>query len=233
MFIATAHATPPRWLLMALAGLVASLATAGPERLVRYAAAPASGSERRLTVKDEAWPVPDAVLRSGTLSFTGHSTPGTFVGTTTVVKGSIEGSGDVVSARGWVEAPVATLSTHNGHRDSDLRASMEVDKYPTMRFDLTSVTLDSPGVPPDTVRTTLHGRLTIHGIVHEVSLPATLAVNGGAIDVTGGFPLDLADYRIGGLTRFLGALRMQRNIEVTFRLRFEATPHAMARERER
>ena len=83
------------------------------------------------------------------------------------------------------------------------------------------------------MHTRLHGRLTIHGIVHEVSLPATLAVNGGAIDVTGGFPLDLADYRIGGLTRFLGALRMQRNIEVTFHLRFEATPHAVARERER
>ena len=233
MFIDTAHATPSKVLPMVLAGVVAFLAAAPTERVVRYATAPAPGPARALTVKGAPWPVPDAILRSGTLSFTGHSTVGTFVGTTTAVSGAIEGSPDVVGTRGRVEAPVASLSTSNDRRDRDLRATMEVDKYPTMRFDLASVTLDSPGVPPDTVRTTLHGRLTIHGVTRDVTIPAALVVNSGAIDVTGGFPLDLVDYRIGGLTRFLGALRMQRNIEVTFRLRFEATPDAMARARER
>src|SRR5258706_2019932 len=37
--------------------------------------------------KHETWPAPNAVLRSGTLSFTGHSTLGDFVGTTTAVSG--------------------------------------------------------------------------------------------------------------------------------------------------
>ena len=182
--------------------------------------------------RSRQWPVPDAVLRSGTLSFTGHATLGAFVGTTTSVSGRLTGSADVANARGWVEAPVATLATANNHRDRDLRASMEVDKYPTMRFDLTGVSVDSPGAPPDTVRATLLGRLTIHGVSREVSLPATLVDIGDAIEVAGDFPLDLADYRIGGLTKMLGALRMRRNIEVTFRLHFEASTHTTAGELE-
>src|SRR5262249_14433463 len=116
---------------------------------------------------------------------------------------------------------VATLKTGNDHRDRDLRASMETDKYPTMRFDLTGVTIESPAAKADTLRTKLQGRLTIHGVVRETSIPATVVVAGDAIDVTGGFPLDLTDYRIGGLTKLFGALRMQQNIEVSFRLRFE------------
>ena len=144
--------------------------------------------------------------------------------------GAVSGSADVANARGWVEAPVATLSTQNSHRDRDLRAAMEAAKYPTLRFDLTGVSVESPGAPPDTAHATLHGRLTIHGVAREVSIPATLVGVGDVADVSGDFPLDLADYRIGGLTRFLGALRVQRNVEVHFRLRFEATGHTATRE---
>ena len=162
------------------------------------------------------------VLRSGTLSFTGHSTLGTFVGTTDAVKGSVTREANLESALGWVEAGVATLVTGNDRRDRDLRATMEVDKYPTMRFELTHVSVEMLGATVDTVRVQLHGLMTIHGVTRDVAIPARLFVVGDAIDVVGGFPIDLADYQIGGLTRFFGALRMQRNIEVNLRLRFEA-----------
>ena len=161
------------------------------------------------------------VLRSGTLSFTGHSTLGTFVGTTSLVNGAVSRDADLESARGWVEAPVASLVTGNDRRDRDLRATMEVDKYPKMRFDLAHVTVEMLGATIDTVRIQLHGRLTIHGVTRDVSIPARLFAAGDTVDVIGGFPIDLADYQIGGLTRFFGALRMQRNIEVNLRLRFE------------
>lgn len=170
-------------------------------------------------------PIPDAIVRSGTLSFTGHATLGTFIGTTTKVSGVLNGSADIANAHGFVEAPVATLATGNDHRDRDLRASMEVDKHPTMRFDLTAVSVESRGAPADTIPATLRGRLTIHGVARDVAIPASLVMTGNTIDVAGEFSLDLADYRIGGLTRFLGTLRMQRNVEVSFRLRFEATTH--------
>jgi len=162
---------------------------------------------------------PVAVLQSGTLSFSGHATVGDFTGSTTTITGAV--TSDLPDARGWVEAPVATLVTHNDHRDRDLRASMEVEKYPTMRFTLARTT----GAPVDggTASVVLHGSLTIHGVTREVDLPAVVEQRADTIHVTAAFPLDLHDYRIGGLTKMLGMLRMDPHIEVRVDLRFVAT----------
>src|SRR5262245_7653588 len=137
-----AHLTPA-----ALACFLAYVAVAPPgdDALVRYSKASGQVQARPWTIKGKQWPVPDAVLRSGTLSFTGHATLGTFVGTTNAVSGALAGNADVANVRGWVSATVATLVTGNDHRDRDLRASMEVNKFPMMRFDLDGVTVDSSG----------------------------------------------------------------------------------------
>jgi len=176
-------------------------------------------------VEHETWPAPNAVLRSGTLSFTGYSTVGDFVGTTTAVSGGVTGNAELANARGWVEAATSTLSTGNGLRDRDLRATMDVAKYPTMRFELAGVTVESPAAPSDTVTGSLRGALTIHGVTRDVAIPATLIAAADTIDVSGAFPVDLADYKVGGLTRLFGTLRVRRNIDVRFRVRFQATPH--------
>ena len=175
-------------------------------------------------VKHETWPAPDAALRSGTLSFTAHSTVGDFVGTTAAVTGGVTGNAELANARGWVEATVATLSTGNGLRDRDLRATMDVANYPTMRFELVGVTVGSPAAT-DTVTGALRGALTIHGVTRDVAILATLIPAGDTIDVSGAFPVDLADYKVGGLTRLFGTLRVQRKIDVRFHVRFQATPH--------
>ncbi|HMG71555.1 MAG TPA: YceI family protein [Gemmatimonadaceae bacterium] len=172
----------------------------------------------------QTWPAPNAVLRSGTLSFTGHSTVGDFVGTTTAVSGGVTGNAELTNARGWVEAPITTLSTGNRLRDRDLRATMDVANYPTMRFELAGVTVGSPAAS-DTVTGALRGALTIHGVTRDVAILATLIAAGDTIDVSGAFPVDLADYKVGGLNRLFGTLRVQRKIDVRFRVRFEATPH--------
>jgi polyisoprenoid-binding protein YceI len=184
---------------------------------------PFSGlGDRRLT--HESWPAPNAILQSGTLSFTGHSTVGDFVGTTAAVSGGVAGNAELANARGWVEASITTISTGNRLRDRDLRATMDVDKYSTMRFELAGVTVES-SAPSDTVVGALRGALTIHGVTRDVAIPATLIAAGGMIDVSGAFPVDLADYKVGGLTRLFGTLRVQRGIDVRFRVRFQATPH--------
>jgi polyisoprenoid-binding protein YceI len=161
---------------------------------------------------------PIAIVQSGTLSFSGHATVGDFTGSTTTITGAV--TGQLSDAGGWVEAPVATLVTGNDHRDRDLRASMEVDKYPTMRFTLARTAYD-----PATSATpiVLHGALTIHGVTRDVDLPATAERIKDTIHITAGFPLDLRDYHIGGLTKMLGILRMDPHIEVHVDLRFLAT----------
>jgi polyisoprenoid-binding protein YceI len=163
------------------------------------------------------------VLQSGTLSFSAHATVGDFTGTTSAVAGAF--NGDIATVHGWVEARVATLVTHNEHRDRDLRASMEVDKYPTMRFDLARAALVSSGERrDDSVSVVLYGTLAIHNVTRPVELPASARRKGDTISVTSMFPLDLEDYRIGGLRKMLGLLRMDPKIVVHVDLRFLATP---------
>lgn len=154
----------------------------------------------------------DAVLVSGRLSFVGHATVGDFVGATNTMTGVV--TGDLGNAKGWVESPAATLATGNDRRDRDMRASLEVVRYPTMRFDLGRT---SPGDGSELI---LHGTLTIHGVSRMVELHSVLGRSADTLRVTAEFSLDLTDYRIGGLTKLFGLLRMERLIEVQLDLRF-------------
>lgn len=170
-------------------------------------------------VAQVAVPGDSSALHSGTLSFLGRATVGDFVGSTHQVSGVF--TGELSSARGWVEAPVATLVTHNDRRDRDLRAVMEVETYPTMRFDLDSTVVGSSREDArDVIDVLLHGRLAIHGVTRVVELPAAVSRRGDTLHVNAVFPLDVTDYRIGGLKKFFGILRMRRQIEVRVDLRF-------------
>jgi polyisoprenoid-binding protein YceI len=161
--------------------------------------------------------VPGGTLAQGTLSFDGRASAGDFIGTTSTVTGEMSGGDGLEAVRGWVEAPVATLKTGNGRRDRDLNKSMESDKYPTMRFDLDGVATGGAG---DSVPVTLKGRLTLHGVQREVELPGSVVFGGGDVRVRSEFPLNLKDYKIGGLTKLMGMLRMYEDIKVHVDLTF-------------
>lgn len=165
--------------------------------------------------------IPDAVVQSGTVSFLGHATVGDFVGTTTRVTGAIIAASDYRATRGWVEAPVATLVTGNDRRDRDLRATMDVDRYPVLHFELTGATLVMSSFGnPDSTALMLNGALTIHGVTRRVELPATVVRRADTTRVTTHFPLDLSHYDIHGLTKMFGLLRMQPEIEARVDLQF-------------
>jgi polyisoprenoid-binding protein YceI len=162
--------------------------------------------------------IADGTVREGTLSFEGRATTGAFTGTTAAVRGEMSGGGSLSEVRGWVDAPVSTLVTGNGHRDKDLNKSLQSDLYPTIRFDLTNVT---PGaVRGDTVDVVLQGRLSIHGVTREASMPATVITQPDAIRVRGDAPLSLKDYKIEGLSRLMGMFKMYDKILVHLDLRF-------------
>ena len=163
-------------------------------------------------------PAIKAILRRGTLSFTAHGSMGAFVGSTITAAGMVEG--DITSARGWVEAPVAMLTTRNALRDRDMRAALEAAIHPVMRFDLIRVEVLSDDTVGDTFVVGLHGTLTIRGVKRVVYLPATVAIDTHAIRVEAAFPLDLEAYRIGNLSRMFGLLRLKREIEVRLDLQF-------------
>jgi polyisoprenoid-binding protein YceI/CheY-like chemotaxis protein len=156
--------------------------------------------------------ITDGRVTSGTLSFDGRATVGDFVGTTTTVSGQLTGASSLTGVRGWVEAPVKTLKTGNGKRDKDLNKSMESEKYPVLRFDL--VRISRTGGTGDSVGVVLHGTLAIHGVSRDVALPGSVQFSGSTARVRTEFPLNLKDYRIGGLSKMLGILKMYEDIQV-------------------
>ena len=162
--------------------------------------------------------IPDGTVREGTLSFEGRATTGAFAGTTAAVRGEMSGGRSLSEVRGWVDAPVSALVTGNGHRDKDLNKSLQSDLYPTIRFDLTGVTLGAER--GDTVDVVLQGRLSIHGVTREASMPATVVTQPDAIRVRGDAPLSLKDYKIEGLSRLMGMFKMYDKIVVHLDLRF-------------
>ena len=164
--------------------------------------------------------IPSMRLTAGTLSFDGYATVGDFTGTTTTVRGEVTGGESLPAVRGWVESPVKTLDTGDRKRDKDLNKSMESDKHPAMRFDLTGAA--PQGVPGDTAVVALQGRLTLHGVTRDVTLPGKIWREGDALRLRSDFPLDLRDYEIGGLSKMLGMLRMQERIDVHVDLTFAA-----------
>jgi polyisoprenoid-binding protein YceI len=166
--------------------------------------------------------VPPGRVKAGTLSFDGHATAGDFVGTTSSVSGEISAADGLDAVRGWVEAPVKTLVTGNGKRDRDLNKSMESNKYPVMRFDLRKVTV-APGTP-DSLPVTLQGTMAIHGVTRDVSLPGFVRREGESFRVRTDFPLVLSDYKIGGLSKLLGMLKMDEHIEVHVDVTFAPAP---------
>lgn len=171
------------------------------------------------------WPTPlaaqavsDRLLVTGTLAFDAEATLGDFTGTTTTVAGRIVGAERLARVRGNVTAPARSLVTGNGHRDRDMYKSLEVDRYPALRFDLDSVITGTSG--GDSTAVKLAGRFTLHGVSRPVMIAGWIWLAPGETRFRGAVPLDLTDFRIGGLTKLFGTLRMQPQIVVRIDLRF-------------
>jgi polyisoprenoid-binding protein YceI len=168
-------------------------------------------------VVQRGWP--DAEVSRGSLSFDGKSTLGYFTGTTTTLRGHMTGGATLAEVRGWVESPVSTLKTGNDRRDRDLVKTMDAEIFPNIRFELTGVTPewergDSAGV-------VLAGNFVIHGVTRAERITATVVRSPEGIRLqASGIPMDLHDYKIDKLTRFL-VFKMNRDIvvhlDITFR----------------
>ena len=165
--------------------------------------------------------VPDGGLLRGTLSFDARATLGDFTGTTDSVRGVLRGAPALGGARGWVEAAAASLVTGNDRRDRDLRKSMETDKYPLMRFALDSVIPDRR--VSDSMEVVLEGDLTLHGEKRPARIPGILTFAGGTARFRGGIRINVKDYGVGGLSRFLGMFSMDREIDVRIDVTFALT----------
>ena len=146
-----------------------------------------------------AWP--DADLRKGQLSFDGKSTLGDFTGLTPTVRGRMTGGATIGEVRGWVEAPVNTLKTGNDRRDRDLVKTMDADVYRVIRFELSGV--EPEWERGDSAGVILKGNFSIHGVTRAERVKATVVRCADSVRVSATLPMNLHDYKINRLTRFL------------------------------
>ena len=137
-------------------------------------------------------------LRLDTLSFDGHATGRGFH---RHYSHRDRGSSPAVAispVRGWFgRRRFKTLKTGNGKRDKDLNKSMESDKYPDIRFELTGITPQGRKLRQ---RLRNPAREAAHTWNDEASKPSRLQLlfNGSEARVRSGFPLSLKEYHIGG-----------------------------------
>lgn len=158
-------------------------------------------------------------VRSGHLAFDGKATLGDFTGTTTTVSGALTGAATLEGVRAWVEAPSRSLVTGNGRRDRDMHASLEVERFPTLRFDLED--LAAGPAQGDSIPVTLRGRFTLHGVARQHAVPGWLWLTAQGARFRGQLPMNLKEYGIGGLSKMLGVLKMEEDIVVRIEVRFE------------
>lgn len=161
-------------------------------------------------------------LRSGEATFHIRATiVNDFTGRVPVSRAAYAGT-DLATLSGSVEIRVEEMRTGIGLRDRHLRAAMEAERFPLMRFDLARVEAVSPR--GDSLDVDLVGRLTIHGTERELRIPGEVLLGRDSIVVRTAFPVDMRDYGIKPPVKMLGTLRVAPGVEVGIRLVFAPAP---------
>jgi polyisoprenoid-binding protein YceI len=166
--------------------------------------------------------IPAARVSSAELWFDAKATLGDFRGISKAARGEIAAAGTLRGVRGFVEMQAMSLSTDNGLRDRDMRKTLEVEKYPTIRYDLDSV--DVRLETGDSAAVELVGRMTIHGVTRPLRIPAALSRQNGVLRIRGGCDVYLPAYGVTKLKRMLGMLSMNETIRMGFDVTFTTQP---------
>jgi polyisoprenoid-binding protein YceI len=103
------------------------------------------------------------------------------------------GSGELV-----FQAPIKSFKFEKALMQEHFNENyMESDKYPKAEFkgriaDISKVNFSKDG----TYNVTAAGKLTMHGVTHDISVPGTITVKGGDATINSKFKVRTADYGI-------------------------------------
>jgi len=117
---------------------------------------------------------------------------------------------NLASVRGQVHVDIATIRTGIDLRDEHLRGPdwLDAERYPRATFELTGVEGATRLPPNETVRVTIRGRFTLHGVTREVSANAQVrlvplddsmraqGITGDLIRAQAQFRIELDDYNV-------------------------------------
>jgi polyisoprenoid-binding protein YceI len=97
-----------------------------------------------------------------------------------------------------IDVDMTTLQSDESFRDGAIRnQAIETDQFPTATFELTEpVDFDSIPQEGTTVSVNATGKLTLHGVTKDVTIPLDAKLVNDTIIVTGRFDISFADYDI-------------------------------------
>jgi polyisoprenoid-binding protein YceI len=228
-----------RWLIGSIVVLVV-LAVAGPFVYIHFfngstpaalslptAAASASGTSTQAAGTAAAGGPAAGTWTAGSGSTAGYRVTenllgqnATAVGRTTSVSGHMAISGTTLTAATFT-VPMATVHSDKSQRDAQFDGRiMDVAKYPTATFTLTSpislAPLPANGVVKDY---TAHGNLTLHGTTRPVTFTLTAERKGAQIDAAGHIQVLFSNWNIANPS-FAGFVTTQDYGQLEFLLVF-------------
>jgi polyisoprenoid-binding protein YceI len=118
---------------------------------------------------------------------------------------------DLTTARVAVKVEAASIDTGIRMRDNHLRSEdfLHVERFPAISFE--SARVERAGR-----RVLLVGRLTVHGVTKEVTVPVEVAVAAGRLEARGQFDIKRTDYGIKYESR-MNPIADEVRIEFAFR----------------
>lgn len=119
-----------------------------------------------------------------------------------------------------ISLPAKSLTSGNARMERLAYSSLEADKHPQIRFELTQVR----NITASTVLA--EGRLTIAGQTRPVTLRANYVVNGSSINFKGTYSIKFSQFEIDPPTALLGAVKTGDDLQLLFDVNFTNLDHA-------
>jgi polyisoprenoid-binding protein YceI len=118
----------------------------------------------------------------------------------------------------------SSYNSNIGLRDQDVQEHyLEVQQYPVIRFNSTGIQkIERPQSPENLWQITVRGRLELHGVQREVSVPVRLLYQTNKITAQGNFQFVLEDFNIRVPTLLF--LKAGNQVDVEFRIVGERQP---------
>ena len=154
----------------------------------------------------------------------GTSTVRSFSCKATDIDAMVEGAPDAVAqvtagekgvSAVRVRVEVAKLECGNGTMNDHMRKALKTDANPVIDFKLASYDVSRAD---EGVAGTLAGTLSLGGVQKSISIPAVGKSEGGALRVTGTYPLKMTDYGLKPPTLMFGRIKVGETVTVKFDL---------------
>jgi len=148
------------------------------------------------------------------IKFYGRSTLHKFHGLTNNIHGFIRVSpSHIENAKGEIYFKAKSLHTEKHKLNKNMWENLEADKYPVVKYNLTSVKVLSSNLEEGRARVLITGALDLHNVIRYITFPLDVRYVDGFFRFVGEYRLDMKDYKIKPHS-FLFFIRVKKDVDI-------------------